>query len=73
MTVFTATLTTTAMLLAALLMGRLHSLSQCSYKKWQNEIIRVGEHVKDHPSLRIHTVCSGATVHWNFQGSLHAR
>ena len=72
MQTFTATLITTAMLLAALAFTGLTGRSLCTSRRWQAEVKRVGEGLKDHPSWMTGTpTCHGPRTHWSFQGALH--
>ena len=72
MITFTATLTTTAMIMVALLMGKLHATSDCALRRWQAEVKRVGETLKETPSWSWSPACQGPRVTWAFKGKLHA-
>jgi|GEM_PF-2777568 len=72
MQAFTATLTTTAMLLAALSLAGLTSRSLCAARGWQSEIRRTGEGLKDRPGfMRSQSTCRGPRITWSFKGKLH--
>lgn len=72
MQAFTAALTTTAMLLAALSLAGLTSRSLCAARGWQSEVRRAGERLKDHPGLlRSQAACRGPRITWSFKGKLH--
>ena len=72
MQTFTATLTTTAMLLAALAFTGLTGRSLCTSRRWQTEIRRVGEGLKDHSSfMSVPAGCRGPRITWGFKGALH--
>ncbi len=72
MQTFTATLTTTAMLLAALSLAGLTSRSLCAARGWQSEIRRAGEALKDRPSkMWMKATCRGPLIKWSFKGKLH--
>lgn len=72
MLTFTATLTTTAMLLAALAFTGLTARSLCAARRWPTEIRRVGEGFKDRSTYRSAPVnCRGPRIAWGFKGALH--
>jgi hypothetical protein len=72
MQTFTAMFTTTAMLLAALALTSLTGRSICASRRWQSEIKRVGQGLKDHSGpVSIPANCLGPRVHWAFRGALH--
>ncbi len=72
MTIFTTLFATTTMLLLTLVIGALSLRSVCASLRWKQEVIRVGETLKSHPSLRFTTKpCHGPRIAWPFKGDLH--